>query len=460
MALSTSLEDYINNQKKIDKAKADMDKARDEANKENTERTKANIDKEAENQKTKIQNVNSWGKLGKFFSGSIKNWANERIKNNGIIGKSLQASNEIWKSVFTQVQIFGSKLTSQIREVLGPVADLLDTIHDSFKNTLKFTKGLYNATFKNTADAVLNDTLDFFKAQAKKDEREGTKTGKTTKTFQAIMLGLGLIVGSIVGVIVKPFTVLYKTLKYLVVLTTKIGKFLKMGSIGNQFSKLGLWIKSFFTAGTKFGKILTWTSKKFTSIAKFFISFAKGTGKFAKVLRWIGKFLTPLTKGFMIGFKRLAWPLTAVIAVIDGVVGVIKSLAEGNTWGQAAIDGLKAIFMGFWSGMIELTVLVIGKLLGWNSEKINKWTENIKNIFSNVFDFIANSILFITNFIKNQFEKFRKIARHPFDFIGEKIFNKNEDNYQIPTPTTYRRTKALPSIQTLEKQKNDKEIKY
>lgn len=288
----------------------------------------------------------TWAGLAKSIGTGVKNWFNAAKEQNTMLGRTLRFGAALWKGVndhiIGSVKNIFSKIGSEMREVLGELAEVFDFIKGIFMGIFNFIKDAFLGFFKRAPahdrkrNQLLTKIVDFMRRAEKRDMLE---FAIPDASFQGLIMTLALIGAALVGGMIArfmlPFKVVFSALK-----------------LGVAFTK----IKSFFLAiqwfGNKVFKI-KWTFIKWgRKIAEVFGKFGP-LANFAKVLGKLGR-------AFLWGFKVLGWPLTIILGVIDFIIGVVTSKAD--TWAGRIMDGLMKAVDGF----LGLPV----KLLGWVIEKV------------------------------------------------------------------------------------------
>jgi len=288
------------------------------------------------------RNQVTWGGLAKAWGTGIKDWFNAAQKQRTMLGATLRLGATLWKGVNDHVigaikNIFG-KIGSQVREVMGELAEVFDVVIGVFKSAFNFIKDSFLGFFSRVPpqdrkrNQLLQKIVDFMRRREKRDFVDMGKTAGGAKGFWLI---IGMIIAALVGGMIKkilmPFKMLFKGLR-----------------IGAGLAR----IKMFFLAFSKFGNALfkiqhkiLWYGEMIKGLLSWFPKIGKVLGHLFTALRW--------------GFRWLGWPIQIIFSVIDFIKGF--NATEGNI-AQKIIGGLKQVVKGF----IELPV----KLLGWVIEKV------------------------------------------------------------------------------------------
>ena len=282
-------------------------------------------------------------------------------KRNKVVFKELLKSSKAASAIQAQASQAVQTVSGHVREVLGPVQELVDFTKATFKNIGEFFKGVFEDvkeifgwTFgtKTTEELQLSESkrqTTFLKRiwmglveQRGQKFREGL--GKKTKekfpTSALLALGLvgwlGFVIGGFIRQILLPFEVLLK-----LPLLRRL-------------------------------KGLAWVKRL--------------TGFFDNILRWMEKIplLGKLVKGVRVGFKWLGWPLQILLSLIDFIRGYRAS--EGDI-----LDKIKAGLLFALTSFFELPI----RLFGWLMNKIFGWetaTEDtltaVKGTFNRILDFL------------------------------------------------------------------------
>lgn len=290
----------------------------------------------------------TWAGLAKSIGTGVKNWFNAAKEQNTMLGRTLRFGAALWKGVndhiIGSVRNVFSKIGSEMREVLGELAEVFDFIKGIFMGIFNFMKDAFMGFFKRAPEhdrkrnKLLTKIVDYMRRAEKRDMLE---FGIPDRSFQGLILTLALIAAALVGGMIArfmlPFRVIWKGLR-----------------LNIAFKK----IKSFFLAiqwfGNKVFKI-KWTFIKWgRRIAEIFGKLGP-LAKFAGILGKIGR-------AFLWGFKVLGWPLTIIIGVIDFIRGFVTSTAD--TLAGKIMDGLKKAVEGFFGLPVKFIGWVIEKVLG------------------------------------------------------------------------------------------------
>ena len=335
------------------------------------------------------KNKITWGKLGGQLKDSVSAWYKQTKEMDNMLGATFRIGSAIWENINTHLishlKTAFSNVASGVREVLGPVAEAFDTIKNALIGVFSFFKGVTASILGNKVkpedklrNKFLQQIVNYFTRSEKAESAKGPKK-KIPKTLEMLLFGLGIVIGAVVGAIMAPFRLLLKILKPFKFIIDGIWKYFKpirtwFGEIG---SKIGKYFKPIMKLFDKGGML--------AGLAKMFV---KG-----------GKFLKPLVAGFKIGFKVLGWPLTILLGIIDAIKGFFKSKESGATTGEAIIAGLKAAFMGFIGGFIDIFGWIFDKILGILNIESKGTADKIKVWISNIFDTIVSGIKFIIGFL-------------------------------------------------------------
>lgn len=190
-------------------------------------------------------------------------------------------------------------------------------------------------------NSFLEEMVGYFGKQEKAASREFKPDEKKSPWYK-LLIGVGLIMGAVAGVILLPFTLLWKGL-------------MAIKPIALFFGKIGKAIKG------------TLMFKYFEDITKWF-----------KKLPIIGRFLS----AFKTGFKFLAWPLQVILMAIDFIKGFVGK--EGDI-----ISKIKSGLMNVIKQFIELPVKLFGWIADWFLGLANITVKggSAKVIMSNVMQF-------------------------------------------------------------------------
>lgn len=233
------------------------------------------------------------------------------------------------------------QFTETLSYVLGPLYDYLKQGINILMGTFGKIVGFFK---KDESVTWLQKIFGFLKKKEKKDYAANIGKKKSfdiTSILAMVAGGLGLIVGGITGYIIKPFQVLFNALKIVKPI---------FSAIFNLASSMIVFIKKI----PGVAKIFSWIGKQFTVITKMF---SKVSSIFSKVIGSL-KILGSFAKGFMKGFSKLAWPLTAIMALFDFITAFMGT--EGTI-----IDKIKAGISAAIVGFLEMPL----KLIGWLTDK-------------------------------------------------------------------------------------------
>ena len=313
---------------------------------------------------TEKSNQITWGNLWKTFTGSIKDWFDAASKQRTILGATLRLGASLWKATHEHVigtikNVFG-KIGSQMREVLGELAEVFDVVKDAIKSAFNFIKDSLFGFMEKVPPAdrkrnkLLQYMVNYFMRQEK---RELISLGKDAKGIglMSILGGLAIATAFILGAVVRkflmPFELAYKAMR-----------------LGRAFKAIFSFITSFkFFAKIIFG--IKWT----------FIKWGRYLGNLLGGVGWISKFggiVGKLFNAFARGFKIFGWPLTIAWAVYDLITGIMDT--EGS-W----LEKLKGGFTKALMGIIELPI----RFVSWVAEGL------LKGLFGIEVDGLADKIL-------------------------------------------------------------------
>ena len=116
---------------------------------ETAKQEKANADaKKADSKKEGAywsDNIKTWTQLGKFMTKGVKTWFKKQMEANTKFGMTLRMGANIWKNlnehVIQNLKNAFSSITSHVKEVLGPVAEVFESLKNVFSGVFKFFKG-------------------------------------------------------------------------------------------------------------------------------------------------------------------------------------------------------------------------------------------------------------------------------------------------------------------------------
>ena len=163
-------------------------------------------------------------------------------------------------------------------------------------------------------------------------------------------------------------------------------------SIGNKFRafKSGLGMPTGFTAAVK-------GSAWFTKISTMFTSIISKFSMFFKIGRTIGNVL-----------GKLAWPLTIIMAIWDGITGAMKGYKTGGILGaiKGAFKGIVTGLVGWIWDLGMWLIKAILRLFGFDglAKKLDGFS------FSNLFDFVWSAFGMIFKLGKYLGKIFSKLA--------------------------------------------------
>ena len=274
-----------------------------------------------------------FGKLGKMLKGVFKG-VSKVFKGFLKISKIGEYASDIAKSVKGSIKAVFAVMGKALKTLVPD----LDPIKDSFKS-VKGYFGKVRTAFSSGAD----DFLKFFK------ENSIFKTLKSG--FTSIK---NFLFGSFDGGDVKSIK------SFASGIMQKVSDFFKP-------------IRNFFSADGPIGKIVKIIMKPF--------SFLKEGSKFMGVLGSIGR---------VIG--RLAWPITVIMGIIDGITGAFKGFTNTEgTLSEKLLGGLLGGISGVLEGIIGMPLDLLKSAVSWilgkmgfeNAEKFLdgfSFTDMIRNI--------------------------------------------------------------------------------
>ena len=314
------------------------------------------------------RNMVTWGGLAKSIGSGVKDWFNAAMKQNTMLGATLRLGATLWKGVNDHIigaikNVFG-KIGSQVREVMGELAEVFDVIAGVFKSAFNFIKDSFLGFFARVPpqdrlrNRLLQRMLDFMRRREKRDFLEmGRGTGGGDKGFWLIvaMIAAGLI-GGFIRKFLLPFELLIKVSK-LGVFTAKFWAWIK------GFSFVGKLLAPIIGVGGMMDKVVVWAGK----FAVWFPKFSQGLGFLFKALKF--------------GFKFIGWPIQIIFSVIDFIQGFRKT--EGNI-AQKIIGGLKNVVKGFIELPVRLIGWVIEKVLGLFGVKVEGVADKIMKVIDTV----------------------------------------------------------------------------
>ena len=142
----------------------------------------------------------------------------------------------------------------------------------------------------------------------------------------------------------------------------------KLGQMVDTFSTASTKISTTFTTFTeKLGTIGDDVAKLTTTVGTKFQAFMgiaeEGTG-LRGLMAKVGDFLGPIRRlGFVVGqlIKRIAYPLTFIIAIYDGITGFMEEYADSGS----VIKSIGAAFTNIIDGLITDLVQLAGDILVW-----------------------------------------------------------------------------------------------
>jgi len=367
-----------------------------EAETAKVEKTNADAKKKGdkESQAYWSDNIKTWTQLGKFMTKGVKTWFDKQMKANTKFGMTLRMGANIWKNLNEHViqnlkNAFGS-ITSHIKEVLGPVAEVFESLKNVFSGVFKFFKGTImgiGAKVKpedKIRNKLLQKMLKYLKPKdlTKAAFVEGLDKKKEKKGWVKFLLILGAILAAMLGAAVRKFLLPFEI----------AGKFISKPFIVffKWLGKIGRMFKSLFGKSKFLTKIFGVIGKLFTWIGKAF-NWIKGI--VTAVVTWIGKLapaaggLAKLGRAFMYGFKILGWPLSIIIGIYDFIKGFIST--EGTLW-EKIKGGFKAAIFGFIELPIRFLAWLIEKVMGWFGVSVEGLGDKIMNWLSGFLDLILD----------------------------------------------------------------------
>jgi hypothetical protein len=321
------------------------------------------------------KNMVTWGGLFKSFGTGVKDWFEAASKQRTMLGATLRLGSSLWKATHDHVigaikNVFG-KITSQMREVLGELAEVFDVIKDTFKSMFNWLKdSVFGFMAKvppqdRKRNKLLQKMVDYFRRQEK---REFIKMGKATKIdnwlFAGIIMATAFILGAFIRKWLLPFEVVFKALR-----------------IGKMFR----WVKEFFL--------------KFGIVGRILAPIIGAGGALDNIIQWFGKLAEwmPLTakwlgftfKAFKLGFKLFGWPLTLLLGIIDFLWAFKKS--TGATFTEKFKDGLRGAVMGFIKLPIEILGFIYDQLTGEVGSG-EKWVKEFESFIDPILGYFAGSL--------------------------------------------------------------------
>jgi len=366
----------------------------------------------AETSKTQI----TWGGLAKSIGSGIKNWFDAAVKQNTMLGRTLRLGASLWKGVNDHIigtvkNVF-SKIGSQMREVLGELAEVFDFVKGIFMGIFNFIKDSLFGFFKQVPPAdrkrnkLLQKIVDFMRRAEKRDMLE---FAIPDEKFQGLLLPLAMLaaalVGGAIGYFLKPFQAIWKMFKIGTILTA---------------------VKNFLYNFKWFGKIMA----KFQGVGGLTDKILEWTGKFMKWFPRLSKYLGMLFKAVRWGMKWIGWPITIIMGVIDFIKGF--NATEG-TIAEKIMGGLKAAVMGFFELPIKLIGWIVEKILGLFGVKVDGVAEKIIAVFEWIveagFGWLKPIVGFIEGFIeggpmgaiKGFFDGIKSMFKHLISIFPEPV---------------------------------------
>jgi hypothetical protein len=321
-------------------------------------------------------------------------------KRNKIVFGELLKSSKAASAIQAQASQAISTVSTHVREVLGPVQELVDFTKATFKNIGEFFKGAFEDIKDFFGWTVGKDTEDKIYDESKKQShflkriwqglieqrlakfREGVGSKKDKgKIPTGLLVGLGLlgylgiVLGGMIRKVLLPFELLYKmVLKF--PLVTKI-------------RKMRIWRRFIGVLDDLFLLVL-----KIPIIGKLIKGIMLAFKKLPS-LPIIGR----LFRGIKIGFKYLGWPLQIILSLIDFIRGF--AAAEGDIFERVKAGVMVAIIR-----FLELPI----RAFGWILEKLG-WEDATSDIlngviffFSNILDIIIFPFKWIYNTLKGTFK--------------------------------------------------------
>lgn len=296
-------------------------------------------------EKTKIERI-TWGGLAKNMASGVKEWFDRASKNNNMLGRTLRFGAALWEA--TSMHIIGSiknafsKITGQVRDVLGPIAEAFDVVKEFIGGIFGFFKTLIFGFFRRTppyhrrTNRLLQQLVKLEKDAVTRNllGKDPKKKKTDLSVLGMVLIGAAAILAAYIRKFILPFEAIIKGFKVGPIIEGIKGFFTKrLPSFARFFSKEGAM------------------GRFFAGIAKIFRPMMEFVKKIPLVSRIIG--------GLKFGFTKLVWPLTIILGIIDFVKGFMAT--EGNI-ADKIIGGLKQVV----NGLIEFPI----KALGWVVEKI------------------------------------------------------------------------------------------
>jgi len=326
------------------------------------------------------ESVDEMEKTAKKTNKDIEEGTEERKKGFMKIFGSIQGVFKGIGTIMGELKGYFQKLfstfTSHLREILGPVADAFDFVKEQLTNAWNTMKGVWTKLFISTGiqQKFMKGLFDIFRRSEKEKAREpGIK--KTVLGFFRILGGIiGIMIGAILGILVKPIQLLLWPIKMI---------FAGLVLIVKGIIKLGKWTKKIISGTTIGTKFFGWVGDFFKSIGKTRLKFLKplitGFGKVTKFFGWIGSLfgklgrfgisigkvlkkipgITHLLAGVKFGLKWIGWPLTIFLGLISGFKAFFST--KGSIV-ERVIAGFTAMF----DSIFELPI----KILAWLPTKI------------------------------------------------------------------------------------------
>lgn len=175
---------------------------------------------------------------------------------------------------------------------------------------------------------------------------------------------------------------------------SKIVKTFKMlkTAIANFFRPIGeAWdiIKTYSTTvGKSTGKVTSF----FKGIGEFFGKIGGKLGAFSKVFGAVTKI-----------FSKLAYPITIIMGVFDGVMGAIEGFKK-----DGLVGGIFGFIKGAWNSIVSSFLDLIKDMVSWVLEKFGfkdaaKWLDSwsFEDLFNSFWDTIAKPFKWIQDFFTN-----------------------------------------------------------
>ena len=319
---------------------------------------------------TTEKNMVTWGGLAGSLKTGIKDWFSATMKQRTVLGSTLRLGASLWKATHTHIitrvkDIFG-KIGSQMREVLGDLAEVFDVIKGAFVSVFKFFKDTLFSRFEKVPphqkrrNKILQKMLNYFTRREKIDLISAGK--KKVGSLSAYMIG-GMILAAILAGLVRkfllPFEIIYRSMKIGRMVRWVKGGLAKLRIFASLFQKLQVF---------KMGMIL-----------KFIVRWQK----FALFLPKIASGLGLLFKAARFGFKFLGWPIQILFSLYDFVKGFMNT--EGNL-ADKLLGGLKKVFLGFFELPVKLIGWVVEKVLGLFGIKVDGVADKILGFFLGIIE--------------------------------------------------------------------------